>query len=74
MSNEVRDAKILTAAIKYADKKIAELVEDVQPQPVQAPVEQTPEPVSEPELEPKTKVPDAPKPKKTGKVPDFKVN
>jgi hypothetical protein len=48
--------------------------EPVQPQPVQAPVEQTPEPVSEPEPESKTKVPDAPKPKKTGKVPDFKVN
>tara|TARA_R110002020_G_C15744278_1_gene725433 strand:+ start:27 stop:521 length:495 start_codon:yes stop_codon:yes gene_type:complete len=45
---------------------------DVQPQPVQAPVEQTPEPVSEPE--PEVKVPDAPKPAKTGKVPDFKVN
>jgi len=46
--------------------------EPEQPQTVQAPVEQTPEPVSEPE--PEVKVPDAPKPKKTGKVPDFKVN
>ena len=42
----------------------------VQPQPVQPPVEQTPTPP--PESEPE--VPDAPKPKKTGKVPDFKVN
>jgi len=35
-----------------------------------------PEPVSEPEPEPEpqTKVPDAPKPAKTGKVPDFKVS
>jgi hypothetical protein len=37
MSNDVRDAKILTAAIKYADKKIAELVEDIQPQIIEGP-------------------------------------
>ena len=30
MSNDVRDAKILTAAIKYADKKIAELTERIE--------------------------------------------
>lgn len=29
MSNELREAKILSAAIKYADKKIAELAEAV---------------------------------------------
>ena len=44
--------------------------EPVQAQPVQAPAE-TPAPAPEPE--PQVKVPDAPKPAKTGKVPDFKV-
>ena len=29
MSNEIRDAKILSAAIKYADKKIAEIQEEI---------------------------------------------
>ena len=33
MSNELREAKILSAAIKYADKKIAELAEEIQ-QPI----------------------------------------
>jgi len=33
MSNEIRDAKILSAAIRYADKKIAEIQEEFQ-QPV----------------------------------------
>ena len=37
MSNDVRDAKILTAAIKYTDKKITELVEDIQPQIIEGP-------------------------------------
>ena len=45
--------------------------EPVQTQPVQAPAE-TPAPAPEPE--PQVKVPDAPKPAKTGKVPDFKVS
>ena len=48
---------------------------------LQKPQESTliPDPVSEPEpapqvkSEPQTKVPDTPKPKRTGKVPDFKV-
>ena len=50
-------------------------VEDpVQAQPVQAQPVQAPAEIPEPAPEPKVKVPDAPKPKKTGKVPDFKVN
>ena len=45
------------------------------PAPTSEPVsEQKAEPDVQKTAEPKTKVPDAPKPKKTGKVPDFKVN
>ena len=45
------------------------------PAPTSEPVsEQKVEPDVQKTAEPKTKVPDAPKPKKTGKVPDFKVN
>jgi len=53
-------------------------LEDPVEQPVQPPTAVTPAPVSEPvteaKAEPEVQVPDAPKPKKTGKVPDFKVN
>jgi hypothetical protein len=45
-------------------------LEDPVEQPVQAEV---PAETSTPAPEPDVKVPDAPKPKKTGKVPDFKV-
>ena len=30
MANEIKEAKILAASIKYADKKIAELLEEIQ--------------------------------------------